>query len=290
MARIQNVFMLANKIEMTELEGWSTRQWEQYWIEPKIDGVRYVRYGKKGWLSSGGKDYNNVRHISSLIDSIRGIDGYLIDGELYGDDWESTISDARTFKENRPRRLRYRVFDCVPLLPSQTLSLLDLEARREMMSKVLEKVQEYPYIRPVHVSNVSSFHEFKIVHEGHLADGCDGSMLKLRSGIYVQKRSSFWLKVKPVNEMDCKIVDFKPGKGKYLGTLGSIGVVLPQPLALWGAEVTHVSGMDDKDRDYIWRNREKLLGKVVEIRYRRTTRGNRLVEPRFSRIRWDKEA
>ena len=47
--------------------------------------------------------------------------------------------------------------------------------------------------------------------------------------------------------------------------------------------------MNDRDRKYIWENRDELLGKIVEVKYRRLTDMDRMVEPRFIRIRWDKE-
>ncbi len=85
------------------------------------------------------------------------------------------------------------------------------------------------------------------------------------------------------------IVSFKEGVGKYKGTLGSIGVVIPIPNFGWSTNETHVSGMSDRDRKYIWEHRDELLGKIVEVKYRRLTDMDRMVEPRFIRIRWDKE-
>ena len=35
--------MLAKKISQDELKEWSQRIWEEYFIEPKIDGERFVR-------------------------------------------------------------------------------------------------------------------------------------------------------------------------------------------------------------------------------------------------------
>jgi len=295
MARLANTFMYANKVKMEELEGWDQRQWEQYWIESKIDGVRFGRRGGE-WISSGGKEFHNVEHITTAIDAIPGIDDFFIDGELYADDWETTVSCAKTMADDatKTKRLRYKLFDCVPLVlrSGKMFSITSLDERRELLGKLFEKVGSR-FISLVNVASVASFYEFMLVHHLHLASGCDGSMLKLRDSVYVPRRSSSWLKVKPATDMDCKIVDFERGEGKYTGTLGAIGVVIPLPAIdqtgkeRWSDSVTHVSGMTDKERDYIWKNREKLLGMIVEVKYRRITVNDRMVEPRFNRIRWD---
>jgi len=290
MARLKDTFMLLKKVELVELQSWSQRDWEQYWIEPKRDGVRFLRKNGK-WFSSGGKKYFNVEHITKKIDAIPSINNYLIDGELYDHDWESTLSAARTENSSLENNLRYMVFDCVPLnKKGQTVSSLGLEERREMLGKLFEQVDSN-FISLSQVSHVASMYEFNLVYQSHLAGGCDGVALKLRDSVYetMLRRSSSWLKVKPSKEMDCKIVDFKKGQGKYEGTLGSIGVVIPIPNFGWSTNATYVSGMSDKDRAYIWKNRQKFLGKLVEVTYRRLSAFDRLVEPRYFRMRLDKE-
>ena len=104
------------------------------------------------------------------------------------------------------------------------------------------------------------------------------------------KRSDAWLKVKPILELDCKIVGLKPGRGKYGGTLGSIQVRIPVNGMKWSMSETSVSGMTDRDRDYIWNNRKKIVGKFAEVKFRKISEKNRLIEPRLLRLRLDKDA
>lgn len=293
MPRLVNTFMLANKIKVEDLQGWDQRQWEQYWVEPKIDGVRFIRY-RGQWISSGGKEFHNVEHITKVIDAIPGIDNFLIDGELYANDWETTVSCAKTMADDssKTKRLYYKVFDCVPLVLRlrKMFSITSLDERRELLGELFKKAVGSRFISLVNVASVSSFYEFMLMYHQYLSMGCDGAMLKLRDSVYVPRRSSSWLKVKPATDMDCKVIDFKPGEGKYKGTLGAIGVVIPLPKDRWSNSVTYVSGMTDKERRFIWKIREKLLGRIVEVRFRRVTSQDRLVEPRFNRIRWDIKA
>lgn len=144
-------------------------------------------------------------------------------------------------------------------------------------------------IIPVKSEQVLSYSDFEDAHDQHLVGGGDGSILKNIFSGYEFKRSGSWLKVKPIHELDCKIVGFKEGKGKYVGTLGSIEVVIPLPKNKWSTETTNVSGMTDEDRDYIWKHRKRLIGKMVEVSYRKISEKDRLVEGRVHRLRLDKE-
>lgn len=285
MARLQNVFMLAKPILYSDLETWSSFQWGRFWVEPKIDGVRFLRYKGK-WISSGGKRLYNVEHITRAIDSIPGIDRFIIDGELHGDDWEHTISVAHTKRLRKSCQVSYTVFDCVPLI-GDIYSTVRLDDRREMLTKFLGGI-DAESVRIVKTHHVQSLYEFNLVHEQNLADGCDGSILKRMESIYVPKRSADWLKVKPVTEVDCKIVDFKPGQGKYKGTLGSVGVVIPRGEGQWSDAITYISGMTDAERKQIWKSRQKLLGTIMEVKYRAISKDERLKEPRIIRLRPDK--
>lgn len=146
----------------------------------------------------------------------------------------------------------------------------------------------HPHIAVVPSHGLLSFDGFEQRHADHLAMGCDGSILKSRYGGYEFKRSKLWLKVKPILEVDCKIVGFKEGKGKYKGTLGSLLVRIPTPKHTWSRHITGVSGMTDIDRHYIWEHRDELLDTIVEVKYRTISEKDRLVEGRIHRLRPDK--
>lgn len=146
----------------------------------------------------------------------------------------------------------------------------------------------HPHIAVVPSHGLLSFDGFEQRHADHLSMGCDGSILKSRSGGYEFKRSKLWLKVKPIHEVDCKIVGFKEGKGKYKGTLGSLLVRIPTPKHTWSRHITGVSGMTDIDRHYIWEHRDELLNTIVEVKYRTISEKDRLVEGRIHRLRPDK--
>lgn len=280
--------MLAKKVTQTELEEWSQMKWEDHYIEPKIDGERFVRSEVGVWVSRQGKPKYNVNLITNAIDRVRRFSDYLIDGELFGGDWSSTITAAHSHHKTGIR-LQYRIFDVVPLKHK----LMPLMDRKEIIGELLHSIKSTDVVA-VESTIVSSFSDFKQVFDDYCAKGCDGAIIKTRKGPYEFKRSKHWLKIKPYSEMDCKIVGFDEGEGKYEGTLGSISVRVPitRREGGWSQHITHVgTGMNDEERDNIWKNREKLIGKLAEVRYRAISpKKIRLIEPRLIRIRVDKDA
>lgn len=93
----------------------------------------------------------------------------------------------------------------------------------------------------------------------------------------VLKRGTSWLKVVPIKYADIRVTGFKEGKGKYVGTLGSIET-----------EHCNVSGMDDAMRNAIWHNRAACMGKLIQVAYREVTTTGKLRFPVFMGFRPDK--
>lgn len=280
---IKPKLMLAKRISLDELREWSISDWEKHYIEPKIDGDRLCRAPNGEWLSKGGKKFYNIENIKDAIDKVKGVNELLLDGEVSGDDWSHTQSFLHTKRKKPKGKVRFIIFDAVP----DDQPMLELRHRAAIIEKIVKEVgSSLVVMNPRY--EVSNFDEFMDRFNECVASGCDGVMVKTKSGPYEYKRSKYWRKVKPYHEMDCKIVSFKQGKGKYSKTLGSIGVVIPLPKGKWSERVTNVSGMEDSERDRIWKMRKKLIGKIAEVRYREVTKVNRLKEPRLVRLRLDK--
>jgi ATP-dependent DNA ligase len=267
---------------------WEQRQWEKVAIEPKIDGFRFTRINGR-WISRQGKTFFNVASIQKCLDGIKWLKKYIIDGELTGKDWAHTMTLFRSSKKDVSKELkdgRFKIFD---MIDSKNLSQ-PYRQRRENLEHFSHYIN-HPMITLADSDHVDSYQQFKALHDLHLASGCDGSIIKLLNGGYEYKRSQLWLKVKPIREMDCLIIGFKEGKGKYVGTLGSLTVKIPvtQQEGSWSQFTTSVSGMTDEDRHYIWTNRKRLLHHCAEVLYRKVSEKKaRLIEPRLHRLRLDK--
>ena len=97
-----------------------------------------------------------------------------------------------------------------------------------------------------------------------LAEGYEGLMIKPSDGLYVNKRSKAWLKIKPVIEVTLTVMDVEEGQGKFEGTTGALVCEGVDDDVLIGVNVG--SGLSDEMRESIWNNKDSVIGQLVEIR------------------------
>lgn len=83
---------------------------------------------------------------------------------------------------------------------------------------------------------------------------------------YMRSKNTNLLKYKHKHTVDLKIVDFKPGTGRYKGSLGALMVDYKGNMVAVG------SGMDIPTREWIWTHRPELLGRIVEVQYQCKTK------------------
>jgi DNA ligase-1 len=276
---------LLTVVERETLATWPNEEWAKWQIEAKRDGFRLLIVGGVA-QSRSGKPLHNIDHILETLGSYKNV---VFDGELHGDTWEQTSHVARASKSERSEKLTYTIFDCLTITEwRQQFAVAPLWQRQESLFAA-KQLLENPYIKFVKPFYVNGYEGFEYLHNRNLAMGCDGTVLKRKDSLYEFKRTKTWLKVKPVLDCDCLVVGMEEGTGKYKGLLGSL-VVLPALNGVDGkpvAATTKVSGMDDAHRVEWWRNNSKIVGKVIEVSYRKVNPSGRLVEPRFVRIRTD---
>ena len=115
--------------------------------------------------------------------------------------------------------------------------------------------------------------------------GFEGLMLN-KDTKWKNKRNNGILKVKSFKHADILCTDVVEGDGKYKGTLGLIKCDYK------GYELGVGSGFTDEQRDYYWNNKEEIIGKIVQIKYKCETKnkqGSLSVQfPIFEIVRNDK--
>ena len=89
----------------------------------------------------------------------------------------------------------------------------------------------------------------------------EGVMVNLADAVYECKRTTNILKAKLMKSCDLCIVGFEEGEGNFKGTLGATLVEYKNNIVKVG------SGYQLEERNRIWANKDKLIGRIMEVQY-----------------------
>ena len=206
--------MLAQKVNTKPID-WTNK----VFVQPKLDGIRCI-FTKDGAYSRAGNEFKNVAHIKyDLTDFFRKHPNAVLDGELYNhalkDDFEKIISLVRKQKptdqdaRDAESLVQYHVYDTIA-------EGLDYESRFNWLIRYLPIAATMTLIKN---TVVESQDEAKMLHSVHLAQGYEGSMLRLNMP-YEQKRSYNLQKFKDFSDTEATIMGYEAGKGKFEGMIG----------------------------------------------------------------------
>jgi len=270
--------MLAYKVDKKPIN-WT----KKVFIQPKLDGVRCVAT-RNGCYTRTGKQLMNVEHIElSLKPWFEMYPEMILDGELYNhdlrDNFEKIISLVRKLKPTDEDRLeaskmmQYHVYDYI------TENNDDKYETREANLACADFYDEH--IKHVPTTLVSNYKEALMMHKAHLAQGYEGSILRLNEN-YEQKRSYNLQKFKDFHDTEATIVGYVEGKGKRTGTLGKFLMRDPEGIE-FGCPPG--KGYNYKDLANILDNINNYIGKTATFTYFERTKANSYRHPLFKTIR-----
>ena len=259
------------------------------YMQPKLDGVRCLIQCNNGQVtaySRTGKEWKNINHIlKELTPFFHKYPNVVLDGELYNhdfkDDFESIISMVRKTKptdEDRYISAQNVHFHCYDVILPKYYEYFKYEHRRNFL------VQNLPLVECIkHVSTrlVSSEKEAKQVHKENLADGYEGSIVRINEQ-YKCGRSWSLRKFKDFHDAEANIVGYEEGKGKRAGTLGKFlmqdddGVQFGCPPG---------KGHNYKDLEDMLKNIHKYMGQRATFTYFERTKACSYRHPLFKCIR-----
>lgn len=291
--------MLADKYDPDKMEF-------PVFVQPKLDGIRTIcrvdtASGAVDWLTREGNPITVMDHLNGkaleLAVSLYSVlveNGsaptpciLYLDGEGVTGSFNKTVSEMRK-KNKKAEDAQFAVFDFF------TASSL---AEREQLEDYTMETR-YRYLKEAYAKafdGKSSDHfgkEIRIL-VGAMAETHDDVMnvyRKLREakveGVIVKdlkepyhfRRNRAWSKIKDQIEADGEIIGFEagdPDKG-FAHTLGSVVVRIES-----GVEVNVASGLSLEQRDEIWANQDKYLGRLTEIHGHEYTPDGSIRHPRF---------
>lgn len=262
--------MLGTSIEKVKLKGD-----ERIFISQKLNGTRCAFVGDK-CVTRQGKEYIGLQHIIEDLQELVGTNMF-VDGELVYKNKEG-LTDSEAFqkgtgiamsKDEDKSDLKLIVFDMFPLdefwngqskeTYSERLLNYILPLRNKVTSNHFENVSVVPMF-------YNGYDHTEIWNWLDYAENNDmeGVILNLDTP-YECKRSKNLIKVKKFYTYDLEVVGVEEGDGRNKGTLGALVVKYKNNTVNVG------SGFTDEERKTFWENREDIIGRVIEVKYKEIT-------------------
>jgi len=246
---------------------------EWFSLSQKLNGVRGTYFEGK-IISRQGKEIVGLTHITEEIAQLfPDPSGWVLDGELVRKNTEG-LADNENFRigtgllsqdDADKSSMQFVIFDYLPkneFIKGE--SSLEYKDRLTELKKLGEKAKKL---------NLQSIKIVEFLYEGNdqkqidkyldqmVDEDKEGLMLN-RNKQYYRKRHNGILKVKKFYTIDLKVTSVEAGSGRLLGKLGAFVVDYN------GNPVNVGSGMTDEQRDEFWENRENLIGRVIEVKYK----------------------
>ena len=264
----------------TSIEKCKIPQGTWFSISQKLNGSRCFYYKGKLYTRQG-KIYSGCEHIIKDIENLLAeyptLTDYVFDGELILKD--SSLSDSEAFqkgvgiansdKENK-EELKLVIFDMLPTKEFEAgVSKLKYSSRRGMLVSLALACSMNSNIK--NLSVVPMFYQgtdqSKIWEWLDYAEENDmeGVMINLDTP-YECRRVKTLIKVKKFYTLDLKAIDAIEGDGRLKGTLGALVVDYK------GNTVNVGSGFSDAQRKEFWENKNDIIGRVIEVKYKEITK------------------
>jgi len=288
-------------------------------LEPKLDGVRalfVVIPSDSGEIaticySRNGKVFENFSHIEQQIhdnfvplvracvkvDQGRSlIDGFVLDGEVIGNTFQELMRQARRKDNVQAEDSVFNVFDIIPLQDfrrghwnaqlRKRIALLD--AMRPVVD-TMPNVELLPHIM-VDLDTAAGKDQLERYAKDNVNAGFEGIMIKNMDAPYQCKRSTDWMKFKPVYDYDLTVIGIEEGTGKNIGRMGALvceGIDDGKHIT-----VNVGSGYTDVERQSYWDDKESVIGQTAVVMADAITQNQdgsySLRFPRFKTFRDDK--
>lgn len=239
-------------------------------LSQKLNGNRASFYHGK-LISRQGKEFTGMQHIISDLEQLGC--GWFYDGELIRKNIDN-LSDGENFRigtgiinsdAESKNEIKFVIFDYFPESDIPKKQSSDkYKVRRNLLNGLRKTIAEKE-LKNVEVVNmvyegtdqaqIMKWLDYAVDH------GWEGLMLN-KDAVYKCKRTTDLIKIKRFYSMDLPVVKVQEGDGRLKGTLGALVVKYKNNTVNIG------SGFDDKTRKEFWNDRDSLVGRVIEVKYK----------------------
>lgn len=248
---------------------------ELFILTEKLDGVRCVLINedKPKFFSRQGQLIEGLIELENEVKNLP--KGMVFDGELlvnsgyFGnqDRYRQTVSLVNSNNQEKVD-ISFHCFDMLPISDfKEGRCDFSAIARKTSIHTILEASPYMPHFVevPMIYYGTDKNEILNKLEEITSNDG-EGVMINIANAPYECKRSNNLLKVKKFNTADVRIVRVNEGTGMNKGSLGSLTVEFIAPdEKIYTCDVG--SGFSYLHRNSIWRDKDKIIGEIIEIGY-----------------------
>ena len=242
---------------------------QRVFIQPKLDGLRMISYDNIQ-QSRNGKIFVSTPHLNQI--------SVILDGEMYNhllkDNFNEIISLCRKTKPelqdliSSKGNVQYWIYD----FPEYDGVFSE---RYDALKIWFDTINNNPYFKLVPTYEVFNEKHVDIYHETFLEEGYEGSIIRLDTTEYENKRSSSLLKYKEFIDEEYEILAVNEGIGKLQNKAGTF------TFNRNGNEFKASINGPHEYLEELWNQRESLIGKQATVKYFNLTPDN---IPRFPKI------
>ncbi len=248
-------------------------------LEVKLDGVRVITVlypnGKVDMFSRNGKELTNFNNLQEELREKISInrleEAIVVDGEVVSKNFQELMKQIHRKEVIQNPDATLFLFDFLPFekfkvgvyKKSYKLRTLNLKNWYDSFIKNSDKIKLIKK-KIINLDCPEGLSAFRSFNNESIVQGYEGIMIKDPESFYECKRSTTWLKLKPVIEISLKVKDFEEGTGRNAGKLGAIIAEGVDNDKFFRLNIG--SGFSDEQRESFWKNRNKLIGQIVEIK------------------------